>query len=275
MSEPEPPDDAEPEAPDDAEPGAPDAEPDTQGARDAAASTPGGESSGATSPRRLDPMRAAAAAGGADGGRPTRIEPVIDIRRYQWMIGIVGVSIVIIFSVYLFLQNGITTPGVSPGSRLHNFVAPLATSGVNLPANADPHCNPAKPNLKGLNVCGRRPLVLAFFVTNSTTCVREVDTLQRLSGEFPQVQFAAVAVHGNVKSAAKLERKHHWTIQIGVDSDGRVGEIYGIEICPLVEIARRGGIVVKRLIGNGWANPARLASQVRALSTPPPATLGG
>jgi peroxiredoxin len=211
---------------------------------------------------RLDPLRAAA----ASGVRPGQVKPVIDTRRYQWIIGIVGVTIVIVFSAYLLISHGITTPGVAPGQKMHDFVAPLATSGINLPANSGPHCNPRKPTAKALNMCDRKPIVLAFFVDSSSGCIRVVDALQKVSSEFPTVEFAALAVNGSLKTSAKLVRTHHWTIQIGVDSDGRVGEVYGVGECPIVEIARAGGIVVKRLVGYNWANAGHLATQVRALT---------
>jgi hypothetical protein len=35
--------------------------------------------------------------------------------------------------------------------------------------------------------------------------------------------------------------------------------------CPMVELARRGGVVVDRLIGNRWDNAAALEPRVRAL----------
>lgn len=210
-------------------------------------------------PRRLDPDRAAAR---ARTPRP-RAEPVIDTRRYQWMIGILGLALVAAFSIYLFVTNGVGTPGIPTGGHLRRFVAPLATSGINRPANADPRCDPSAPNPRALNVCDRRPLVLDFFVTGSSDCVREVNVLQRVSAEFPRVVFAAVAVRGSLRATAALQRSHHWTIPIGVDEDGRVGEVYGVEICPMVEIARTGGLVVRRLVGDQSA--ARLAAAVRAL----------
>jgi hypothetical protein len=44
-----------------------------------------------------------------------------------------------------------------------------------------------------------------------------------------------------------------------------VGLQYGVEACPLLELAYRGGIVQDRLIGEHWARPAALAQRVRAL----------
>jgi hypothetical protein len=59
---------------------------------------------------------------------------------------------------------------------------------------------------------------------------------------------------------------------VAYDRDGSLGDLYGIEICPLVELAGRGGIVVRRLIGSHWSSPAALSQQVRALV---PATARG
>jgi hypothetical protein len=44
-----------------------------------------------------------------------------------------------------------------------------------------------------------------------------------------------------------------------------VGALYGVAICPMVEIARNGGVVTDRLIGNRWIQPAALAARVRAM----------
>ena len=35
-------------------------------------------------------------------------------------------------------------------------------------------------------------------------------------------------------------RSHHWTIPVAYDRDGALGALYGVAICPLVELARRG-----------------------------------
>jgi thiol-disulfide isomerase/thioredoxin len=193
--------------------------------------------------------------------------PIIDTRPYRWMIGIFGLVLVIAISIYQFASHGIGTPGVAAGQRLHFFVAPLATSHLNLPANANPRCDPAHPNRQGLNVCGRTPIVLAFFAIGSGDCERQVGTLQALSREFAAsaVQFAAVAVRGGPSETAKLVRKRGWTIPVGYDEDGRIGDIYGIAVCPIVELAYRGGIVAQRLIGNHWVTAAALRTHVQAM----------
>jgi hypothetical protein len=213
---------------------------------------------------RLDPDRAAADAGRAPRELP---EPVIDTRPYRWMIGIFGLILVIAFSVYEFGKHGVATPGVVPGKRLHFFVAPLATIGPNKPANARPRCDPAHPNPVGLNVCGRAPTVLVFFATGSGACVREVTALQTVSRRFPpgSAQFAAVAIRAGRAGTRTLVRKHRWTIPVAFDSDGAIGALYNVDICPMIELAYRGGVVADRLIGEHWLNEADLTARVRRL----------
>lgn len=218
-----------------------------------------------SSPRWLDPDLAVAAAG-AQEAREQR-PATINTRKYRWAIGIFGLVLVVAISIFQFVKNGVGGPGVAPGKRLHLFVAPLATGSLDLDANMNPRCDPAHPNPQGLNVCGRTPLVLAFFVTGSGSCARQIDAMQALSRQFPptEVQFAAVAIKANKQAAAAEARAHHWTIPVAYDRDGAIGQAYGVEICPIVELARRGAVVTQRLIGERWSSPVTLAGPVRAL----------
>ncbi|MBV9310871.1 MAG: redoxin domain-containing protein [Solirubrobacterales bacterium] len=219
-----------------------------------------------TAEHRLDPDRAAAEALSRGSRQPP--PPAIDTRPYKWMIGIFGLILVIAASVYQFARTGGgSVGGVTAGNRLHYFVAPLAGAGRALDANTRPRCDPAHPNPQGLNVCGRRPLVLAFFVPGSTSCVRQVDALQELSRRYRgrQAQFAAVAIRSSQASTATLVRAHHWTIPVAYDRDGAVGTLYAVDVCPVVELAHRGGVVADRLIGEKWSNTPALARPVARL----------
>jgi peroxiredoxin len=217
--------------------------------------------------RRLDPDRAAAAARQRARRAPP---PVIDTRRYQRIIGLFGLALVIVISVTFLTSRGAGTAGIPAGQLLHYFSAPLAASTLQGDANLNPPCTLARHDPRALNVCllaRDGPLVLSFFVTGQSGCVRQVDALQRVSAQFPadQVQFAAVAVQATHKAAAAAVRAHGWTIPVAYDLDGAVGEAYGIEVCPIVELAYRGGVVFRRLIGEHWNDPAALAAQVRTL----------
>ncbi len=218
--------------------------------------------------QRLDPDRAARADGVT---RPRTVRPVIDPRPYRWALGAFGIAVVIVVSVVLFLTRGIGTVGVPPGHRLHNFAAPLATSNLLGNANFAKPCQLAYLGPRTVNTClltRRAPLVLAFFVTGSSACIREVDTLQRVARQFTHtpVRFAAVAVRASKGQTASLVRGHGWTLPVAYDADGEVGSVYSIEICPLLELAYRGGVVKYRLIGDRWLEPSALAAKVRALA---------
>jgi peroxiredoxin len=230
----------------------------------------GSEAASGDSPsrrHRLDPDRAAAAARRARRHQPPQ---VIDTRRYQRVIGIFGVSLVVIVAVSFLLSRGQGTAGVPAGNHLPLFAAPLATSTFNGAANLHPHCTIAQHDPRALNICllvKQAPLVLAFFVTSSSGCEQEVNALQALSRQVPtgSVQFAAVAVRTDRQDALHAVRAHHWTIPVAYDLDGRVGAAYGVEVCPIVELARRGGVIARRLIGEHWNSASALAPQVRAL----------
>ncbi|HEY2437375.1 MAG TPA: hypothetical protein VGH93_09345 [Solirubrobacteraceae bacterium] len=219
-------------------------------------------------PRRLDPDRAAADA--ASRGRQPP-EPVIDTRPYRRIIGAIGIGIAVVISVLLVVTRGIGPVGIPPGHQLHWFVAPLATSSLVGDANLVPHCDPAHPDTRALNVCpwlaARAPLVIGFFIPSSGDCTRQIDTIQAISREFRpcSVQFAAVAVRTNRTSAAALVHSHHWSIPVAYDRDAAVGAVYGVQVCPLLELAYRGGLVKYRLVGDQWLASSALATKVRTL----------
>ncbi len=196
---------------------------------------------------------------------PEGVGPEVErtAHRYQVAIGGLGLALVIAFSVYLFANGSRSTPGIVAGRPLPHFVAPLASSDLDVPANAHPRCDPARPARRGLNVCGRRAIVLTLFDAGARVCVQSVDALAAVSRGEPQLQFAAVAVGASKASTEALVRRHRWRIPVAYDSDGAIAALYGVAVCPLIELARRGGIVAARLIGEGWNDPTRLAAEVR------------
>jgi len=194
---------------------------------------------------------------------------MIDTRRYQWMVGAIGLALVIAFSVYLYVEgDGHTHPGVREGQRLRHFVAPLATSDLNVPANVSPRCDPVRLARRGLNVCGREPLVLEFFVLNAQPCIRAVDALQRVARTFPGVEFAAVAAGGDKGGTLALVRSHHWKIPVAYDSTATVAQLYDVAVCPLIEVAGRRGVVKGLLIGERWEHATALAGVLHRLLRP-------
>jgi hypothetical protein len=188
---------------------------------------------------------------------------MIDTRRYQWMIGGIGLVLVLAFSVVMYLAPAHhSRPGVRAGQRLRRFVAPLATSDLDVPANTSPRCDPAHPARRGLNVCDRGPIVLAFFATDGRSCIRAVSALQRIAAGYPHTTFAAVAAGASKRATLALVRRHHWTIPVAYDSSTAVAQLYDITVCPLIEVAGAGGTVRRLLIGNHWDRTWTLAPAI-------------
>ncbi len=201
---------------------------------------------------------------------PRRPDTAVDTRRYQWIIGAIGLAVVVAVSVALLVTHGTRTTGVGAGHRLRWFAAPLANSSLQGAANLHPPCTLAGHDPRALNLCidaRRGPIVLSLFVLGGGPCERQVDALQTLSRRFAgsSVQFLAVAVNASHTATAKLIAKHGWTIPVGYDEDGRVGEQYGLVACPMVELAHRGGVVAERLVGERFETAAALAPYVRRL----------
>jgi peroxiredoxin len=215
------------------------------------------------------PGRDRSARGEEPTARPTTPAP-LERRRYGWGVGLLAFALVIGFVLYTLGSHKSGTAGVPAGQPLHFFAAPLAASTLNGDANLSPPCTLARHDPRALNVCllvKRRPLVLAFFVTNSAKCEQAVDTMQALAGRraLRGAQFAAVAVDTSHATTAKAVRAHGWTIPVAYDADGAVGGLYGVTACPLLELVDRGGTVAQRLIGEHWLNQGALAARVRAL----------
>jgi peroxiredoxin len=186
------------------------------------------------------------------------------------MIGIIGLVLLLAASIFGFANRGTSTIGVPAGQRLHPFAAPLGNSTLIGDPNLNPICTSARHDPRALNVCllaDRGPLVLTFFVTSSPECVREVNALQAVSARFRRggVTFAALAVNAHRAATAALIRAHHWTIPVAYDRDGAIGSVYGVAICPLTEMAYRGGVVQRRLVGDRWSSPSVLLPAVRDL----------
>jgi hypothetical protein len=52
---------------------------------------------------------------------------------------------------------------------------------------------------------------------------------------------------------------------VAYDRDAAAGAIYGVQVCPLLELAYRGGLVKYRLVGDEWLASNALATKVRTL----------
>jgi peroxiredoxin len=196
--------------------------------------------------------------------------PVINTRPYRVVLGLFAVVLLVGFTVYELTTRHARSPAAAVGHRLQYFAAPLAASTLNGDANLHPPCTAARHDPRALNVCliaQRSPLVLAFFATGSKTCEREVSTLQAVAAQLPagRVATAGIAVGSSHADTRAAVRAHHWRIPVAYDADGAVGAAYDVQVCPVVELVRRGGVIAGVLIGNHWLSKSALAGRVRTL----------
>ncbi|HEY4278394.1 MAG TPA: redoxin domain-containing protein [Conexibacter sp.] len=198
-------------------------------------------------------------------------------RRYGWVVGAVGLIVVIYISINTLRTNGPGSTGLQPGERLMPFAAPLVTSNLVGDANvatragqgqagAEPACDVKDP--RALNICTleqRGPVVLAFLTDDGNKCVDELNTMQAVASRFPNVSFAAVGIKGSRTKFQELVRRHGWSFPVAQDRDGAVSNLYAVAVCPTVVLAYRGGEVMETALGDQVATPAGMTEKLRAL----------
>jgi hypothetical protein len=194
-----------------------------------------------------------------------------------WLVGVVAVVVLAYITINSIRTEGVGSEGLDRGAELPPFAVPLALSAQEGDANVfpgpgrgpdgePPACTVRGPDV--LNVCeltGRRPAVLAFVVTRSGDCARQVDVLDRVAARVPQVAFAAVAVREDRERLRDLIRRRGWRVPVGYDADGAVGNLYGLGVvCPLLTFAGRDGRVARAEVG--FVDEGALEDAARALA---------
>ena len=204
--------------------------------------------------------------------------------RYAGLLGLVILAL-------LVLNTLLTKPGgargIEPGHRVPPFAAPLVggslTGDPDTATRAGEGARVAACKERGsriLNICQlyeRGPVALALFL-DAGSCADILDDLQALSGSFPGVQFAAVALRGDREHLRRLQAEKRLTFPLGLDRSGKLLALYKMASCPQVSFIYPGGVVQSRALlqrvslGNlrarvrelvaasharGWRGPAR------------------
>jgi hypothetical protein len=175
-------------------------------------------------------------------------------RHYGRYVGVLGLVIVALITVNTVLTKPNGATGIAPGRPLAPFAVPLVLSELKGDANVATHADdgsagkvPACSVRKStaLNICQlyeRGPLVLALFVDGGS-CPKILSEMQTLVPQFPQVQFAAVAIEGGRTQLRHLIRSRALTFPVGIDEDGVLTILYKVASCPQVTLAYPGGTV--------------------------------
>lgn len=203
------------------------------------------DGSSRSAPSRRDPRQ-----------RPSRGGPSPQVAgtRYGVYVVILAAILLIAFTVHVALSSHKGTTGIRPGTRIPPFAAPYAIGGppgeVDIATHANdglagrvPACSERGPGI--LNICQlyeRGPVLLALFF-GAGSCPDVLEEMQRLAPSFPQVGFAAVGVKEPASSVARLVRSKRLAFPVGVDEEGRLGQLYAMVSCPQVNFVYPGGIV--------------------------------
>jgi hypothetical protein len=187
------------------------------------------------------------------------------VRRPGVLVGVIAVAVLGYILVNTLRTEGPGSRGLPPGSDMPAFAVPLALSDLEGDANVSSRaCSVRGPNV--LNSCRlteRGPVVLAFFVEASERCDDQIDRLDRMRARLRGVQFAAVAIRGSRDDLRGRVRERGWALPVGYDRDGAVANEYAVAVCPTITLARRGGRVVRTLLGS--QDDAQLQAAIREL----------
>jgi len=202
--------------------------------------------------------------------------------KYMWVVGIVLVMGIGVLLLTTAIPNrGAALRGPPEGRVVPDFAAPLATGDIscddsddNCAANicqSEDRCNEQSGTVPAcslrsesiFNVCEarERPLVLTFLVTRGTDCEPQVDRVERMRDEFPQVAFAAVMSGEDRSEVERIARNRGWDLPVAVDRDGALQNLYGLGVCPSTVFAYAGGKVMTTKLGN--LTEDQLRAQVR------------
>ena len=174
---------------------------------------------------------------------------------FTWIVGVLVVILLAYITLNSIRTEGPGSRGLEVGDPLPPFAAPLAVSKLNGDANIArkagsgnegkvPACSVRGRDI--VNVCQlaeRGPVVIVFFATKSERCLDQVDLVERVRAEFPDVQFAAVSIRGDREEVRSAVRKRGWKIPVAYDRDGAVSNLYAVAVCPTITFARADGKV--------------------------------
>jgi AhpC/TSA family protein len=209
---------------------------------------------------------------------PTSTDRKRAARPYTIVVGVAFLIFVIVAGINS-LSNRTSGPGgLSEWEPLPRFAAPAATGGRpgdanifqdDVDRNGDrriPACQVPGPPSEVIRICDYfdRPLVMvAWFTRGCGTCERQLDTVEKVRGRFPEVAFLGLDIADSQKNAARVVRKNGWRFPMAVDRDGAVSGLYRVGGGPLTFFAYPGGISMETAFGE--LDERELVTRVRGL----------
>lgn len=172
--------------------------------------------------------------------------------RYTWVVGVAALIVIIVVAFNSLPNAGRGYRGPEKGERIPVFAAPLASGDAEGDANVKqdeddddtgndtPACDVELPEVvTACELFAEKPLVLALSVP-AGDCERQLEAMETLSHERPDLQFAAVVSGRSHETAQEVVERTGVTFPVAVDRDLAVFNLYRVAYCSTA-IADRGG----------------------------------
>jgi cytochrome c biogenesis protein CcmG/thiol:disulfide interchange protein DsbE len=161
--------------------------------------------------------------------------------------------------------GGFGSAGPTPPTRRHFLCCTLGAvaATLGLRATAEPAVKAGdRPktvtlgDLTGAQVAlpdafGGKVVVVHFWTSWCPSCLREIEALESLCGEFRERGFAPVSVNVGETKAAAMEalRTRKVTYPILLDTDSATARLYGVRGVPTTFVVDRAGTIGVKVLG--------------------------
>jgi len=199
-------------------------------------------------------------------------------RPYTIAVGIVFLVVLIVAGINVGRNSQQGVVGLSEGDPLPRFAAPAATGNLDGDANINQDdtggdgkhrtaaCQVEGPPTQVVRICDffDKPLVMvAWFSRGCGTCKKQLDTVEKVRKQFPDVGFVGLDVGESREDSARRVRDNGWSFPMAVDRDGAVSNLYRVGVGPLTFFAYPGGIAMDTRAGE--LDESELVTRVRRL----------
>jgi hypothetical protein len=186
-------------------------------------------------------------------------------RPYSMVVGLIFLIVIVVAGINAVSNQGVSIEGLDYWTPLPRFAAPAATGNLDGDANVHQDDTDADgdPRTPACDVAGSprevirvpcdfwdKPMVMvAWFTRGCDSCRRQLDTVQRIRGRYPNVHFVGLDIADSLDNARREVREHGWTFPMAVDRDGAVSALYGVGVGPTTFFTYPGGLAMDTAFG--------------------------